>query len=110
MEATPRTANMVLAILSKAFNLAELWGVRPEASNPCRRVPRYPEKPRERFLSDAELARLGAAFDEAGTIGLPWRVREGARTKHRARPENQRAPGCRKSSSCDGSMSTSSAA
>ena len=65
MDATPRQANLTLAILSKAFNLAELWGIRPEGSNPCRKVPRYPESARERFFSAAELARLGAVLREA---------------------------------------------
>ena len=37
MAATPRQANFVLSVCSKAFNLAEAWGMRPEGSNPCRR-------------------------------------------------------------------------
>jgi integrase len=55
---TPVHANRVLALLSKMFELAERWDVRPAASNPCRHVQRYKEKSRERFLSTAELARL----------------------------------------------------
>jgi hypothetical protein len=51
LDNAPRSANIALAILSKAFSLAELWGIRPEGSNPCRRVPRFPESARERFLS-----------------------------------------------------------
>ncbi|WP_208995628.1 hypothetical protein [Pseudovibrio sp. Alg231-02] len=38
LRATPRQANQVLAVLSKAFNLAEVWGLRPEHSNPVRLV------------------------------------------------------------------------
>lgn len=91
MESTPRMANMALAVLSKAFGLAELWGVRPENSNPCKRVPRYPENARERFLSAEELGRLGGVFVEAETIGLPWREREGAKAKHRPKEQNRRA-------------------
>jgi hypothetical protein len=60
LSATPRQANYVLAVCSKAFNLAELWAMRPEGANPCTRIERYAEKARERFLSDGELARLGA--------------------------------------------------
>ena len=90
LEATPRQANLALAVLSKAFSLAEEWGWRPESSNPCRRVPRFEENERERFLSADELARLGSALEEAETVGLPWRQREGAKTKHRAKPENSR--------------------
>lgn len=85
MQPTPRQANLTLAILSKAFSLAELWGIRPEGSNPCRKVPRYPENSRERFFSDEELARLGAVLGEAESPGLPWQEREGAKAKHRAK-------------------------
>ena len=92
MEATPRQANLTLAVLSKALSLAEEWGYRPEGSNPCRRVPRYEENERERFLSADELARLGAAIVEAETVGLPWRENDGAKTKHRARQENRHTP------------------
>lgn len=57
-------ANNALAILSKAFNLAEIWGIRPDGTNPCRHVRKYPEIPRERFLSGEELGRLGKALDD----------------------------------------------
>lgn len=61
---TPTTANRVLALLSKAFNLAEVWGIRPDGSNPCRHVKRFKERRVERFLSSEELARLGAVLTE----------------------------------------------
>lgn len=93
MRATPRQANFTLAILSKAFNLAEEWGLRPENSNPCKKVSRYPEPHRERFLTDAELERLGEALIEAETIGLPWKPPPAGKpvSKHVAREENRRA-------------------
>lgn len=59
MRSTPTQANRALAVLSKMFNLAERWGLRPDNSNPCRHIERYPERPKERFLSPAEMARLG---------------------------------------------------
>jgi integrase len=62
---TPRQANHVLSVLSKMFSLAELWGLRPENSNPCRRIKRYDEAKRERFLSEAELKRLGGVLNQA---------------------------------------------
>ncbi len=61
----PYEANRTLALISKMMNLAEAWGLRPEGTNPCRHVKRYAEKKRERFLTGAELARLGAALSEA---------------------------------------------
>ncbi len=65
LRATPVRANRVLALLSKMLNLAESWGIRPDGSNPCRHVERYPEKRRERFLSIEELERLGKALKNA---------------------------------------------
>ena len=56
---TPYEANRTVALLSKMFNLAEVWGLRPDASNPCRHVQKYRETKRERFLSAEEVTRLG---------------------------------------------------
>lgn len=58
------TANRVLSLLSKAFNLAELWGYRPNHSNPCLHIKKYGENKRERFLSQDEISRLMTALDE----------------------------------------------
>ena len=77
----PRQANLILAVLSKAFSLAELWEMRPEGSNPCRKIKRYPERHRERFLSAEELGRLGAVLRRAESEGLPWK--NGGRTLYR---------------------------
>jgi integrase len=60
--AAPYQANRVLAVLSKMFNLAEQWGLRPDSSNPCRHVEKFAERKRERMLSPVELARLGDAL------------------------------------------------
>jgi integrase len=51
------------------FNLAEVWGLRPDGSNPCRHVPKYREKKRERYLSQAELRRLGAVLSDCEADG-----------------------------------------
>ena len=64
MRATPYQANRTLAVLSKMFNLAELWGLRPNGSNPCLHVKRYREETRERFLTQDEVARLGSVLNE----------------------------------------------
>ena len=53
MRGTPYQANRTLGALSKMFNLADLWGLRPDGSNPCRHVKRFYEEKRERFLPDA---------------------------------------------------------
>lgn len=69
-ERTPIQANRTIALLSKAFNLCEIWGWRPDGSNPVRHVPRFPENQRERFLSEAELLRLAQALNEAERLQL----------------------------------------
>jgi hypothetical protein len=58
-------ANRVQALLSKMFELAERWRIRPKGSNPCRGLKHYTENIVERFLSTDEFARLGAALAAA---------------------------------------------
>jgi integrase len=61
MSATPYEANRALACLSKILNLAANdWELRPD--NPCVGIKRFPERKRERFFTDDELARIGAAI------------------------------------------------
>jgi integrase len=62
---TPVAANRALALLSAMFGWAEKVGERPDGTNPCRHIERYPEKGRERMLTPAELARLGDALDRS---------------------------------------------
>jgi integrase len=89
--ATPRQANFVLAVCSKAFSLAEVWAMRPDGSNPCTKIERNPENARERFLSADELECLGATLRQAESAGLPWRLGPSRPTsKHLAKPENRR--------------------
>ena len=65
----PVTANKAIKVLSHMYRLGEGWGLVPEGCNPCRSVEKYPERPRERFLTDAEFARLGQVLDEAADNG-----------------------------------------
>jgi hypothetical protein len=55
------------------FNLAELWGLRPDGSNPRRHIRRYPEEKRERYLSPVELAALGESLSSRARRA--WRIR-----------------------------------
>ena len=64
MRRTPYQANRTLGVLSKMFNMAEVWGLRPDGSNPCLHVKRFKEEKRERFLSAEEFRRLGTVLDE----------------------------------------------
>ena len=65
----PCTANMVVGTLSLMYRLAEGWGLVPEGCNPCRSVVRYPQRKRERFLTDTEFTRLGQVLDDVDTEG-----------------------------------------
>ena len=65
MRETPYRANRVLALLSKVFQLAEVWKLRPQGSNPAQLIQKYPEEKRERFLTADELERLGTVLNVA---------------------------------------------
>ena len=65
----PYQANRTLGVLSKMFNLAEVWGLRADGSNPCRHVKKYAEQKRERFLDSTEIAELGRVLHEAEQDG-----------------------------------------
>lgn len=66
---TPVKANRLIALMSKMFNLAEAWGLRPDGSNPCRHIQKFKEKAHTRYLSTEELSRLGAALKDAEVRG-----------------------------------------
>ena len=66
---TPAAANQALNTLSAMLGLAETWGAVPEGSNPCPSVARYKVRRRERFLTEAEFARLGHRLSEAEARG-----------------------------------------
>jgi integrase len=85
---TPATANRVLKLLSSFFNWARKIGERPAGDNPARDIEAFPEFPREKFLTLEELMRLGAAIEEAETIGIPWEPAPHKKTKHT--PKNRR--------------------
>lgn len=69
-EKAPTGANRVLACLRKMFNMAEVWGYRPDGSNPCKHVQKYPEKGKTRLITDAQLSQLYAYLDKADEEGL----------------------------------------
>lgn len=66
----PYDANRCLEIISKMFSLAEMWGLRPEGTNPRKHIKKYPEEKRERFLSAAELRRVGEVLREMEDEGV----------------------------------------
>jgi integrase len=70
LRGTPIEANRTLALLSKMLSLAEQWGLRPDASNPCRHIEKFRERNRERFLSGDELRRIGEVLASAERTGV----------------------------------------
>ena len=71
-ETGPGAANRCLTILANMLTKAECWGYRLENTNPCQAVRPNRKRRCERFLSHAELARLGEllAIERAGTDTL----------------------------------------
>ena len=65
----PATANHVVAVLSRMFNLAEAWELVPEGTNPCRAFPKYKTRKHERFLTEEEFRRLGRVLADAADEG-----------------------------------------
>ena len=70
MSKIPTAANRVLSTVRKMFNMAEVWGMRPDGTNPCRHVPKFPERGKTRLISDIELKKLYAYLDKAKVEGL----------------------------------------
>lgn len=66
----PVNANRILELLSKAFEIAEDLGWRPPHSNPCAKVPAYPERERQRILTQEEIKRLLAYLDDRPICNL----------------------------------------
>jgi len=62
---TPYQANRSLSVLSKMFNLAEDWGLRSDGTNPARRIKKFREEEKKRYLRDNELIRLGEVLSES---------------------------------------------
>lgn len=70
MSKSPVNANRVLSVVRKMFNIAEVWGLRPDGSNPCRHIPKYPERGRTRLITDKEMRKLFDYLDRAEADGL----------------------------------------
>lgn len=75
MSKSPTSANRVLSAVRKMFNMAEVWGIRPDGSNPCRYIPKFPERGKTRLITDAEMRKLFGYLDRAEIEG--WRLHRG---------------------------------
>ena len=75
---TGTTANRMLSVVGSMYVFAEAHGIVPAGfPNPARKIKKYTETARERFLTGEEFERLGEALRLAETSGIPW-AREGA--------------------------------
>ena len=63
-------ANRTFGVLRKMFNLAEVWGLRPDGTNPCRHVPMYPPGKETRLIVDDELVRIFRQLEKLEAEGL----------------------------------------
>ena len=69
---TPVAADRSAPVLSVIMTQAEVYGYRPQASNPCLGIKRYRRGGRERFLSSDELHRLSGVLERhEGAHPLP---------------------------------------
>ena len=76
LSSRPFQANRVLAVIGSMYAFAGRASIISESTNPARRIDKFKESRRERFLTGEELERLGGAIREAETIGIPWTVDE----------------------------------
>jgi integrase len=87
---TPFQANRMLAVVGSMYAFAERSNVVPEGINPARRIEKFKESRRERFLTVEELERLGSAIREAETAGIPWVIdKSKSNTRHLPDPRNR---------------------
>ncbi len=68
-------ANRVIAITASMYGWAEEAGLVPEGHcNPAKRIKRFQEHSKERFLDSEELTRLGDAITLGTTDGIAWNI------------------------------------
>ncbi|ENE4777087.1 MULTISPECIES: tyrosine-type recombinase/integrase [Klebsiella] len=66
----PADANHTFGVLRKMFNMAEVWGYRPDGTNPCRHVPMFPAGKATRLINDEEMTRIFRHLEYLEAEGL----------------------------------------
>ncbi len=92
---TKPTANRTVAMLGSFFQWCERHGYRARNTNPTRGLERHREEDRERYLTEDEISRLGAALIVAESVGLPPSTRlkeKGTKAKHRPKSADRPIP------------------
>ena len=70
MEHIPTCGNRTYSLLRVMFNLAEVWGFRPDGTNPCRHVPMYPPGKQTRLIVDDEMVLIFRQLETLEAEGL----------------------------------------
>ncbi|KYC29502.1 Tyrosine recombinase [Sterolibacterium denitrificans] len=66
----PADANRTFSVMRRMFNLAEVWGYRPDGTNPCRHVPMFPNGKATHLISDEDMGKLFRQLDKTEAEGL----------------------------------------
>lgn len=66
----PAEANRTYSVLRRMLNLSEIWGYRPDGSNPCRNIPQYPDGKPTRLITDEEMVKVFKQLDLIEEEGL----------------------------------------
>jgi len=69
LQDTPYNANRVLGLLRAMLNCAERWEMIPRGANPAAHIKPFPEKKRERYLTQDELEGLMAVLADGEADG-----------------------------------------
>ena len=66
----PADANRTFSVMRRMFNLAEVWGHRPDGTNPCRHVPTFPNGKATHLISDEDMGKLFRHLERLEAEGL----------------------------------------
>lgn len=66
----PVDANHTFGVLRKMFNMAEVWGFRPDGTNPCRHVPMFLAGRATRLINDEQMACIFRHLEHLEAEGL----------------------------------------
>ena len=78
----PVTANRILSLISATYAYGiKAKFLKPSVGNPALGIEKFGEEGRERYLSEAELLRLGDAIREAETVGIEWAAQDQSKPK-----------------------------
>ncbi len=66
----PADANRTFSVMRRMFNLAEVWGYRPDGTNPCRHVPMFPNGKATHLISDEDMGKLFRHLEHLEAEGL----------------------------------------